>query len=276
MLKLLKRLLAPPAPRPSAVHPDAGAPLVGHDALPVDLHAEDAMAAPVQVDGDPAPGRPVAAASDATALRDAFLVPGGLGLPAVALVNLRDPRARVELWALDSERPGAGSAFARRLALALPPGHAPAGWQVSQVAPLPRLQALVALRRDGEPRTALVAVLDLASGRLRELGVAEPDPFADGPRHVAALRAGADAVLVRWHRGRVPLGRWGDVALEDDVLLFTPRERDGLPLLRLALDDGNIRGWAMRGTTLWLRAIDGRLQPAPRQWHWSLDLSRLL
>ena len=144
------------------------------------------------------------------------------------------------------------------------------------MASLPRLQCLVVLRHDAEPRTVRVAVLDIATGGLRELGIAEPDPFADGVGHVAALRAGTDAVLVRWHSGRVKLGRWGDVALEDHVVLFSPRERDGLEVLTLALDDGNIRGWAMQADTLWLKAIDGRLQPVPRVHVWSLDLARVL
>ena len=146
--------------------------------------------------------------------------------------------------------------------------------------PLPRLQCVVVLCRDDDPRTALVAVLDLATRRLRELGVAEPDPFTDGPDgrpvHLAALQAGPDAVLVRWHSGRVRLGQWDDVAQEDRVVLFTPRERDGLPVLTLALDDGNIRGWGLQGTTLWLHAIDGRPRPAPREYVWSLALGAVL
>jgi hypothetical protein len=119
-------------------------------------------------------------------------------------------------------------------------------------------------------------VLDIASGALRALGVAEPDPFANGLCHVAALRAGPDAVLVRWHSGRVKLGRWGDVAREDHVVLFTPRERDGLPVLGLALADGNLHAWAMHGATLWMQAIDGWLRPAPRIFTGSLDLARVL
>ena len=276
MLEFLKRLLAGPPARPTSVHVEVGAALVEADAPDDDVAGEDALLAPIQLDGDPAPERAAVNATAPADPRDAFLVPGGLGLPALALVNLRDPLARIELWALDSPTPGPRSTFARRLALRLPPGRPATGWQVSQVLPLPRLQCLVALRHDGELRTALVAVLDLASGGLRELGIAEPDPFEDGPRHVAALRAAADAVLVRWHSGRVPLGRWGDVALEDHVLLFTPLERDGLPVLRLALDDGNIRAWRLHGSTLRLLAIDGRLRPAPRVCRWSLDLSRVL
>jgi len=191
-------------------------------------------------------------------------------------VNRRDPEARVELWSLDSPAPTAASLFAQRRELRYPPGRPVVGWQVAQVAALPRLQCLAVLRHDAEPRTALVGVIDLAGGTLRELGVAEPDPFRREPAHVAALRAGADAVLVRWHEGRVPLGHWGDVAALARVLLFTPLERDGLEVLQLSLDDGNVREWGLQGGTLWLHAIDGRPRPAPRVLAWSLDLARLL
>jgi hypothetical protein len=277
----LKRLLrrAEP-PRATIVHPALGAALVGHDVWPGDLVAADAAVAAVQVDGDPAPGRPVADARAPQAPRDVFVAPAGLGLPGLALVNVRDPRARIQLWELDAPTPADGVAFARRVELAFPPGRGGVGWQVRQLVPLPRLQCAVALCHDDDPRTAWVAVLDLASRRLRELGVAEPDPFTDGPGgrsiHVAALQAGPDAVLVRWHSGRLRLGRWGDVALEDRVVLFTPRERDGLAVLALALDDGNIRSWGLRGTTLWLHTIDGRLRPTPREHVWSLALDAVL
>lgn len=281
MPDFLRRLLRrPEPPRATLVHPALGTALVGHEGWPGDLVAVDAIAPGLQVDGDPAPGRPVAAAADPQAPRDAFVAPAGLGLPALALVNVRDPRARVQLWELDAPSPAGGAVFARRVELEFPPGRQPDGWQVRQLAPLPRLQCVVALCHDDEPRTALVAVLDLATRRLRELGVAEPDPFADGPDgrpvHLAALQAGPDAVLVRWHCGRVRLGQWGDVAREDRVVLFTPRERDGLPVLTLALDDGNIRSWALGGTTLWLQAIDGRPRPAPREHVWSLALGAAL
>jgi len=203
-------------------------------------------------------------------------LPGGLGLPALALVNLRDPQPRVEQWSLDTPELTPGSRFAARLALRLPAGQDAVGWQVRQAAALPRLQCLVVLGQDDMPRTALVAVMDVASGRLRALGQAEPDPFVDGAPHCAALRPVADAVLVRWHSGRVRLGRWGDVAVEDHIQLFAPREPHGLEVLTLALDDGNVRAWGMRGTTLWLQAIDGRPRPEPRVQAWSLDLARVV
>lgn len=276
MLEVLKRLLAPRAPAVTHVHAQVGAPLLACDGLPADALAPDAMLAAIQIDGDPGPGRVAAEAASPSAPRDAFVVPGGLGLPAIALVNVRDREASVELWTLDPPSGGGLPTFAQRRDLRAPAGEAGAGWQVSQVAPLPRLQCLVVLRHDDEPRTARVAVLDLASGALRVLGAAEPDPFEHVIVHVTAMRAGADGVLVRWHEGRVRLGRWGDVAGKSRLVLFTPGEPAGLEVLRLALDDGNVRAWAMQGNTLLLHAIDGRLQPGPRLFDWSLDLSRLL
>jgi len=276
LLESLKRLLARGAPPVTHVNPAVQAALVRHARLPDDLTAIDAATPPVQVDGDPAPGARAAHAPAAGAPRDAFIVAGGLGLPAAALVNVRNPLPQVELWSLDGATPHDGSTFATRLALRWPSHRPPTGWQVSSMTPLPRLQCLVALRRDDAPRTALLAVIDLATGALREIDLAEPDPFAHTPSHVATLGLDADSVLVRWHRGRVALGRWGDVAAEDVVVLFSPRERDGLELLRLSLDDGNIHRWGLRGHILWLKTIDGRLRPVPREFAWSLELDRVV
>ncbi len=275
MLEIFKRLRSGRAAGPTTVAAALAAELVGQAAMPEDLRAESVLAAPHQTDGDPAPGRPVVAVAPASP-RDVFLVPGGLGLPAIALVNLRDPEPRIEGWTLDSSAPTDGSTFAQRRDLRWPTRLASGGWQVAQAVPLPRLQCLLVLRQEADPRTALVAVMTLADGRLRELGRAEPDPFEPDPVHVAALRASPDATIVRWHEGRVRLGRWGDVAAIGRVMLFTPLERDGLEVLRLSLDDGNIRGWGMAGSTLWLQAIDGRLHPLPRVCCWTLDLSRAL
>ncbi len=276
MLAALKRLFARDTTPVTWVNAAVGTELVRHASLPEDLAAEDAAVPPIQVDGDPAPGRAAVDTPLAKSPRDVFVAAGGLGLPALALVNLRDPQARVELWALDSPTPGPASRFAARRPLRWPAGRESTGWQAIHLSALPRLQCLVALRHDDAPRTAMLAVLDLATGAMRELDVVEPDPFEHAPSHVAALRAAPDAVLVRWHRGRVALGSWGDVAAEDVVLLFTPRERAGLPLLRLSLDDGNIHAWGMRGTTLWMKTIDGRPRPAPRVFVRSLDIGRIV
>jgi len=276
MFDFLKCLRPEARPTATAVAAALGAGLHRHAAMPAGVRAEDALVAPFQIDGDPAPGRPAAGSPAPAAPRDVFVVPGGLGLPAVALVNLRDPQPRIEWWALDGPAPTGASTFARRVEPRWPPGDPAQGWQVSQVVALPRLQGLVALRRDADPRTARLLVLDLARGTLRDLGRAQPDPFVHAPVHIAALRVAADAVAVRWHEGRIRLGRWGDVAAMARVVLFTPLERDGLELLRLSLDDGNILGWGLAGTTLWLDAVDGRLRPVPRRHVWSLELSQAL
>ena len=279
MLDFLKRFRRRCLP-PTTVHDLLGTSLVRRETWPDDLTGDQVEILPIQIDGDPTPARPATAAALPTSPRDAFLVPGGLGVPAFALVNIRDPVARMTMWALTSETVTPASTFAQPLAPAFPAGRSPAGWQVGQVLPLPRLQCLLALRHDDDSRTALVAVLDLANRRLRELGTGEPSPFANGPEgqpvHIAALRASRDSTLVLWRSGHVPLGAWGDVARHDHVLLFTPSERDGLEVLTLALDDGNIRSWGMHGTTLWLETIDGRLRPSPRSFAWSLDLGALL
>jgi hypothetical protein len=44
-------------------------------------------------------------------------------------------------------------------------------------------------------------------------------------------------------------------------------------VLKLGLDDGNVRRWAMNGHTLWLDTVDLRTNAT---FVWSLDLSKVI
>jgi len=227
----------------------------------------------VQVDGDPPGAVFVAPGEPAQRPRDAFVVPGALGLPSLVFVNLRRGHACVELWEIDEAQ-----RFVRPRPAAFELGRGdPGDVAVVEALALPRLQALVVVRQERPRPQASLHRLDMATGRLLRIAEVEPDPFAHAPAPwLGVLQLAPDTVLVLHRTGRVPLGRWGDVARENHLVLYSPREPLGLPLLTLALDDGNVSHWGLDGSRLWLHSVDGRLRPQPKIFDWSIDLAAAL
>ena len=258
----------------TAVHSGVGAPLVSAAAFPavVDPPPRPAFgeALCAQVDGDPPAGVFVDGATAARAPRDVFVVPGGLGLAALAFVNrLRSDRLVVETWTLAADAP---PRFAEQRACEFGRGEV----AVREVVALPRLRNLVVLSHPGATPAVTLHLHDLERNRLRLVGPVEGDPFREPETFVATLPVAADAVLALHRTGRVDLGDWGHVALANHLVLYAPQQPEGVEILTLGLDDGNVSHWGMVGSTLWLQAIDGRLDPAPETFTWSLDLGALL
>jgi hypothetical protein len=258
----------------TVVHAAVGAPLVRAAAFPA---AVDPPPGPAfgealyaQVDGDPPEGVFVDGATAARAPRDVFVVPGGLGLAALAFVNrLRDDRLVVETWTLTADTP---PCFGERRACEFGPGEV----AVIEAVALPRLRNLVVLSHPGATPAVTLHLHDLERNRLRSIGPVEGDPFRAPETFVAALPVAPDAILALHRTGRVDLGDWGHVALANHLVLYAPQQPDGVEILTLGLDDGNVSHWGMVGSTLWLQAVDGRLDPAPESFTWSLDLGALL
>jgi hypothetical protein len=56
-------------------------------------------------------------------------------------------------------------------------------------------------------------------------------------------------------------------------MLFSPQHPQGLEVIKLGLDDGNVIDWTVIDKTLWLRTRDRRNDELPDGMVWSLDLS---
>jgi hypothetical protein len=97
-----------------------------------------------------------------------------------------------------------------------------------------------------------------------------PPPFSS----FETLVATADARLVKYRTGVIRLSAGNFAYQYEHVLLFSPRYPQGMAVLKLGIDDGNVRAWAMQGKTLWLQTHDKRKQP--KNFTWSLDLNRVL
>ncbi len=202
-------------------------------------------------------------------------VSGIPGQPAIAVLDVRDHGPSVEIWEL-----GAGTPvrFERQRTVQFDPGQA--GWTAFStvgVACLPVHQVLIGLDySEPQGRTALF-VYDVASNGARKLANIEPDPnsFLRG-NFFATLPVAPDAVLVLFHTDQERLGPERYVNKYDHLMLFSTRYPKGLEILKLGVDDGNVRRWDMVGSTLWLDTLDARNPAQPVKFTWSLDLSKVL
>ena len=94
-----------------------------------------------------------------------------------------------------------------------------------------------------------------------------PDEVLGETRRVYILPAAA---------GQPPLAISAEnyVYQDDHVVLFSLRHPQGLEILKLNIDNGNVRAWAVQGKSLWLQTLDRRKKPV--DFSWSLDLSKVL
>ena len=83
-------------------------------------------------------------------------------------------------------------------------------------------------------------------------------------------------VMVLWHSGQLRVRAEVYVRERDHLLLFSSGHPQGLEVLSLGLDDGNVERWAMVGHTLWIETVDARNIEKPVSFVWSLDLTKAL
>jgi hypothetical protein len=260
----------------TTVSPDVGATLQRETAFPRAFAAAPAPAWPplrnVSVDGPP-PGGQLAKARAEHPPAEAFVVDVP-GQPSLAVVNTYEDDRRSQIWELDAHDP---TRFARQRPVQFDAEQSKWIMYTSEsVLALPAGQLLIQLRYH-KPRTVDgLYVYDAAANRMRSLGEVEPDWAQGVPfRYVDSLQLKPDTLLVVYHTDKERLGPQRFVNHFDHLVLFSPRHRDGLEIVTLGLDDGNVRHWGLEGSRLWLQAADDR-GAAPRQFVWSLDLARVL
>lgn len=265
------------------VHADVGAALEAGKRFP-DAAAAQANAAAtaafgscteVAVEGTPPAARFAAQARPGETARG-FRIDTGAGLPPLLLLNVSKGGPHVEGWELAA---GASPAFVRQRPLALDPAQSQwAGYLVEQVACLPQQRQLLALYYAQPAARQGLYLHDARSGRFTRIAERiERDQWQGlPPRYLDLLPAGRDAMLVLYHSDAQRLAAEVNVNRLDHVLLFSPRHPQGLEVLTLAVDKGNLRRWAMVGSTLWIEAVDPRERGKPLTYIWSLDLARVL
>lgn len=260
----------------TTVSPDVGAPLKRETAFPRSFAASPAPAWPplrnVSVDGPPPAGR-LAQVRAEHPPAEAFVVETP-GQPPLAVVNTYGDDRRSQLWELDPRDP---TRFASQRHVQFDAEQSKWIMYTSEtVLALPAGRVLIQLRYH-KPRTVDGLYLyDAAANRMRSLGEVEPDWSQGVPfRYVDSLQLKPDTLLVVHHTDKERLGPQRYVNHFDHLVLYSPRHPDGLEIVKLGLDDGNVRRWGLEGSRLWLQTADDR-GAAPVQHVWSLDLSRVL
>jgi hypothetical protein len=260
---------------PSTVDPSVGAALVREAAFPKGEAQPPVPAYPqvrrVSLTAAPPEGR-VSPTDIEQNPADAYILEGAAG--TTALVNTYKPKRRCELWELDPKDP---TRLVRQLPLPLEADMSKwVMYGVGDAIALPAHRLLIQVRSFVPNPVDRAYVVDMRAGTTHGLGIIRPDWPAGLPFHfLDSLPLAPDAVLAVYRTDDVRLGPQRYVNRFDHLMLFSPRHPDGVEIARIGIDDGNVRGWRFSGHKLWLQTSDDR-GDSPKQFVWSLDLSRVL
>ena len=261
-----------PARLPSIVASELRAVLEHETALPrVAAPAQDTRCAQARVDGTPPEARFVPPEFDGST-RSALRVASRPGLPSLAIVNMGGDVRRPQFWALASD--AADAAFVHQIPVQLDPAEA--RWATARAIEagcLPGPLVALGLAYATGDTFQSVVTYDRATHQVRKLA----DAVHDASSGLLDTRAaGADRALLLYHTGELRLRAEVYVREYDHILVFSPPHPQGLEVLKLGLDDGNVVDWLVAGKTLWLHTQDRRNEKQPGNFFWSLDLSAVL
>ncbi len=227
-----------------------------------------------RVDGSPPAARFVSP-DFAGSTHSAFRIAGCAGLAPLGIVNIGGEVRRPQFWELASDTQ---PSFVREIPVQLDPAQK--HWITASavdVGCLPGpLVALGLAYSTGLPFQSIV-VYDRQAHEIRKISDAVYDGLSGAPENLLATRdAGPDRVLLLYHTDQLRLRAEVYVRKYDHILVFSPRHRQGMEVLKLGLDDGNVVDWIMVDKTLWLHTYDRRDDKRPEGLFWSLDLSSVL
>ena len=259
----------------TTVAPELHATLKRESTLPrTPAPADDGRCAAMRVAGVPPQAKFVADDFDGDT-RTGFRIASRAGVPPLGIVNVGGQVRRPEFWELKSD---ADPAFVRKRAVQLDPQQDSwASATVFQIACLPGRQLAVGLvHADARPAQTLLTY-DTAANTFHKISDVVYDTSSGSPDSLFdMLPAGPEAALILYHTGKIRLKAEVYVREHDHVLVFSPRHPQGLEVLALGLDDGNVVKWTLSGKTLWLQTQDRRDEKQPRDFFWSLDLASVL
>lgn len=260
----------------SVVAPEVGHPLKRETAFPTTIpplpHADYNHCTPVAVVGRPPAVTFAKEGEDDGQTTTGFLVAGGAGSPPLAVVNTLTDNPKFEIWELESDQ---HPVLVKKRALEIDPEQG--SWVQAGVADgacLPGRQMMMAVTYAAPMAREALYVYDIGSNRFRKIGRIAPDSSSGLPfRYFETWPAAPDAAMVLYHTDELRLKAEVYVRRYDHLVIYSPRYLQGLEVLKLSLDDGNVRRWAMVGKTLWLDTFDRRNNAS---FIWSLDLSNVL
>jgi hypothetical protein len=203
--------------------------------------------------------------------RRVYIVPLAAGQPPLAITA--DAKVHLQVWELSSDKT-ARFVKPRPVNLDAAQGSWESYWPAA-AAMLPGNQVALSVGYyTPYPKEALY-VYTPAINQYRRIGIIEPD-MTNGPPFTSfeTLAATPETVLVLYHTGLVRIAAEKYAYENDHIVLFSPHHLLGLEIVKLCIDDGNVRAWGMQGKTLWLQTQDRRKKP--KDFYWSLDLAKVL
>jgi hypothetical protein len=205
--------------------------------------------------------------------RRVFLIPAPAGQPALAVLASSGKPKRVQIWEVSTEP---ALRFVKQRPVALDPLQE--SWVLAYpeaVSCLPVNRVAIAVGYHEPTKKLALYLYTPASNQFRRIDLIEPDRAGPPPfTPFEILAVSPNAALVLYHTEAIRLGPDDFVFQHDHVVLFSASRPDGLEILKLSIDDGNIRAWAVDGKRLWLKTSDPRKPPG--DYVWSLDLSKVL
>lgn len=261
---------------PSRVDPRLGAELVAVESLPsssaaVATAGESLACERAALNGSGA-GAGLTPGAEVATSAAAFILPAADGGRAHSLVNSADD-GRVEAWRLDAS----GSRLEAEVAVRFE-GADDSAWadhMAVNAACLPSGTAAVAVSYYARKPGAALFLFDPATGVFRKK--ADIDEYIGGVDQFLEARAvSPESALLVYYSDRTRAAPEVYHNLYNHVLLFSPEYAEGLEVLTLGIDDGNVDEWRVVGDTLYLRTVDRRDAENHRVHHWALDLSAVL
>jgi len=258
----------------TTVATEVGAALQSHTAVPAQLSPPVAPAYPAcklaHLRGLPPDGQWV---SDEVLgeTRRVYILPGVAGQPLLAMVA--DANMHLQVWELSNDK------IARFVKLRPVQLDAAQGaWELYcpvAVACLPGNQVALSVAYHATYKKEALYIYTPATNQFRRIEVIEPD-MSSGPPFTSfeTLAATPEAMLILYHTGLIRLSAENYAYQDDHVVLFSQRLPQGLEILKLSIENGNVRAWAMQGKSLWLETQDRRKKTV--DFSWSLDLGKVL
>lgn len=264
-------------PAPSMVAPEVGATLQRQSSLPKQLSSPAIPSFPKcqsgYIRGNPPDAKWVTDEVPGET-RHVFRIPANGATPSLAVLSHRNAlkKKEVQVWELSAEKP---ARFVRQRQIVLPVELSASTYTFPEaVVCLPGQHAAMSVGfQTPTPRDALL-IYDTANNRFKHVNRIEPEYSSLPLKFLESMSPTSNTLLLLYHTKAVRIGADNYAYENDHILLFSSHFPQGLEIVRLALEDGNVRAWGMLGKTLWLQTVNKRKKS--QEFVWSLDLSKVL
>jgi hypothetical protein len=184
--------------------------------------------------------------------------------------------ADIEVWEMSSEKDGRRNLTKKRTVDIKGKDDS---WMLTSpldVSCLPANRVLVGISYHNPIARFALYVYDVTKNSFSDIGMVRPElrPPTPGLFPFETLAIAPDTVLARYHTDEIRLGADDYVYAYDHIRLFSSKYPDGLEILKLSINDGNIQTWGMKDGVLWLQTKDRR--KGGKEIVWSLDLTKIL